>query len=268
MPKLCHVHFGKSHGRCNLIQYPAYPLLRTLIALMKKALAITLTVVTIILLAIPLVSGHFIRQYTLQALAALPDSSTFSLQVQDTRRGWLHSEIDVVLSGEPFVEPGAPGIPLLIELSHGPMIWHLPDSMWALTYLQIRNPEHYTGQGADQYSGSVLLRVNREQQARINGILGFAAFDGDHLLQFNAHWPTEATLGDWRQLMRQMNLTLSIDADAHALLQSPFEDTLRVYHQQRWTRFYAGRALTYVILNDGWLDINGEFFPLGNLLPP
>lgn len=235
---------------------------------MKKALTISFTALAAVLLTIPLISGYYIRLYSLQALGVLPQSPSFSLDISEVRGGWLHSEIDIVLSGDPFIDPGQDGIPLLIELSHGPLIWHLPDSLWALTHLQIRNPVAYTGPGADRYSGSALLTVNRARQARVNGILGFAAFEGDHLLQFNATWPADATMGDWRQLLRQAQLIVSIDADAHALLQSPFEDALRAYHQQRWTRFSAGRALTYITLNDGWLDINGEFFPLGNLLPP
>lgn len=234
---------------------------------MKKILIITLLLFACVLMLIPFISGHFIRQYTLTALNAAPVSDDFALQVTGTRRGWLQSEIDIELSGTPFTGEDNEPVPLLLELSHGPLIWHLPDSMWAIAHLQLRTPREYVGAGADRYSGSVMVRVNREQQARLNGILGFAAFDGDHLLQFNAHWPADQTMGDWRQLVRQMQLTMSIDADAHALLNSPFEDALRAYQQQRWTRFNAGRALTYISLNDGWLDINGEFFPVGNLLP-
>ena len=234
---------------------------------MKKILVITLLLCACVLMLTPYISGHFIRQYTLTALRAAPASDDFALQITGTRSGWLQSEIDISLSGAPFTGPANEPVQLLLELSHGPLIWHLPDSMWAIAHLQLRTAPHYVGTGADRYSGSVMLRINREQQARLNGILGFAAFDGDHLLQFNAHWPADQTLGDWRQLVRHMQLTLSIDADARALLDSPFEDALRVYHQQRWTRFNAGRALTHISLNDGWLDINGEFIPVGNLLP-
>ncbi len=234
---------------------------------MKKILAITLLLFASVLMLIPFISGHFIRQYTVMALNAAPANDDFAIQITGTRRGWLQSEIDLVLSGTPFSGPDNEPVQLLLELSHGPLIWHLPDSMWAIAHLQLRTAHDYVGTGADRYSGSVMLRINREQQARLNGILGFAAFDGDHLLQFNARWPADQTREDWPQLVRQMQLTLSIDADARALLNSPFEDALRVYHQQRWTRFNAGRALTHISLHDGWLDINGEFIPVGNLLP-
>lgn len=232
---------------------------------MKKLLGMTAGVTLFLVLVVPTVTGWQTRSRLASALDGLPDSDGFSLQVRDVRGGWLNSTIDLTLEGDPFWGGGT-GIPLQLLISHGPLIWHLPDTPLAITHIQLGTPPVYTGPGAGHYSGSALLRLDTGGQLLVNGLLGFAAFDGDHLLQFNGRWPATATLSGWRNLLRQAEANLALELDAEALLQSPAADALRAYQQQGWLRFSNGRALSYLSLRNQRVDLNGRETPLANLI--
>lgn len=235
---------------------------------MKKFVFLLALTICIIMLAVPTTLGWMLRSNLAAAVEQLPANDAFRLELRETGFGWLNSELHLRLYGAPydgFYENNA-GIPLLLELTHGPLMWNLPDSPFALAHLQLGLPERYEGPAAGRLSGSALLQLDRGGQAHFNGILGLPAFDGDHTLQLQTWWPARESTAGWRSLANSMTLNLSIDADASALLNSPAADALRVYEQQGWTRYSQGRALTYLSLRNGWLDINGQVFPLGNLI--
>lgn len=235
---------------------------------MKTFFVSTLLTVVLLALAIPSLMGWLARSQLNSAIDRLPASEALSLRVTDRRGGWLQSELLLALSGEPFENLQVDGepVPLLLELNHGPLVWNLVDSPFALAHLQLHPADDYTGAAQGRLSGSGLLQLGRDWRMRWSSILGLPAFDGDHTLQVRADWPARDTIAGWRQLSETLRLDLSIDADAPALLNSPAEEAVRIYEQQGWIRYSQGRALTYISINEGWVDINGQVFPLANLL--
>ena len=235
---------------------------------MKTFFVTTLLTAVLLALAIPSILGWVARSQLHSAIDRLPVSEALNLRVTERRGGWLQSELQLALSGEPFenLQAGGEPLPLLLELNHGPLVWNLVDSPFALVHLQLRPAENYLGAARGRLSGSGLLQLGRDGRMRWSSILGLPAFDGDHTLQVRADWPARDTAAGWRQLSETLRLDLSIDADAPALLDSPAEEAVRIYEQQGWTRYSQGRALTYISINEGWVDINGQVFPLANLV--
>lgn len=230
---------------------------------MRKFLTLTAILIVLIVAGIPSLNGWWLQRQIAAWTARLPESPAFRLEYTDSHAGWINSTMLFRLHGEAVGAP-AEGIPLELSLSHGPLIWHQRNSPWALAHLQAGTPTDYNGPGANRYSGAAVLRVNRNGEFVVRGILGGAAFDGDHQAQFSGHWPL---LPESRNAgLLDASASVYLEMDAEALLASPAADALRVYQQQGWARINQGRALTDLQLDDGILTINGQQLPLRGLL--
>lgn len=230
---------------------------------MRRFLVLTTILVVVIVAGVPTLNGWWLRQQIAAGIGSMAGSSAFRLEHTASHAGWIASTMELRLHGE-AVDAPAGGIPLELHLSHGPLIWHLFDSPWAVAHLQLRTPPDYSGPGANRYSGAVVLRINRDRELTVRGILGGAAFDGDHQMQFSGRWPLFAESPNAGLLHASASVYLELDAEA--LMDSPAANALRLYQQQGWARISQGRALTDLQLENGTLTINGQALPLRGLL--
>ncbi|MEX1196265.1 MAG: hypothetical protein WEB57_00180 [Pseudohongiellaceae bacterium] len=230
---------------------------------MRRFLLPTLALLVMIVAGIPTLNGWWLRHQVTAGMDRLPDSAAFRLEHTGSRARWLDSTMYLRLHGE-AINAQEDGVPLELTLSHGPLIWHLSDSPWALATLQLQTPPDYSGPGANRYSGAAVLRVSPGARLIVRGILGGAAFDGDHQVQFSGNWPLLAESNNAAVL--GASVTIYLELDAEALQASPAANALRLYERQGWTRISQGRGLTELQLEDGVLTINGQRLSLRGLL--
>lgn len=245
-------------------------------SMIKKLVSLTLLLILIPLLVVttvlPPLIGLLLRPPLVQSLER---AQTLDVEIQRVRAGWFSSEVHFSMTSNIFSADGLSPVQqsAILHLNHGPIMWHLYDTMFAVADVRLLPaPDAGLGQrrtgGNSQanFSGSGLLRLNSQGYLQFDAITGFTAFAGDHWLETRASWPAGKSLQGWQSVLRAMDLTLTIDANATALLQSPAADALRVYQRQGWTRIANGRAHSTIGVQDELLDINGIVMPMGLFL--
>ncbi len=232
---------------------------------MRRFVVLTGVLMVLIVGGIPTLNGWWLRHRISTELAGLPRTSDLLVEHVNSQGGWLDSSLSLRLRGN-AVAGAAEGIPLVLHLSHGPLIWHLPDTPWRVAHLQLGTPAGYHGPGANRYSGAAVVRLTPGGNLGIRGILGAEIFDGDHQVHFSASWPLSSWWGNDHRFRYATTASVYMELDAAALLTSPAAETLRVYERQGWTRINRGRALMELRLQHGILTINGQQLTLDSLL--
>ncbi|WP_139141584.1 hypothetical protein [Pseudohongiella acticola] len=234
--------------------------------MLKKLISLTLLLILVPVLLVttvmPALTGLFVRPPVVQALQ---QAQALNIDVTRVRSGWFSSDIHFNATSSIFSDDGQSPVQqsAILHLNHGPILWHLYDSPFALADFQLLPaPDHEQS----HFSGSGLLVLSTQGDLSFDAIAGFTAFAGDHWLETSARWPAAKALQGWRPVLPELQLSLAIDADATALLQSPAADALRVYQQQGWAHVANGRARSTIVLQDEHLDINGTVMPLGLFL--
>jgi hypothetical protein len=233
--------------------------------LLKKLLGLTLLMIIVVAAGMPAVLGLVLRDRIHQILEPLTQTEGVRVEILDIRPHWFRSEISLDISSQIFSADGLTrvNVPATLYVTHGPVMWHLYDSLFALADIQLEpDTERQTAQGT-HFSGSAMLTIDRSLNLRITAISGFTAFAGAHWLEGRAHWPLSTSRAGWRTVLQHLDLILNIDADALAIAASPAADALSVYQRQGWTRLSNGRALSHITLQDSELNINGRAMPLG-----
>jgi hypothetical protein len=237
----------------------------------KKILGITgflvITLVIAVTVILPGIIGVILRDRIPQGLGVFAQPQGLQVEVSEIRKHWFYSELHLNISSEVLSPDGnaRQNVPAVLQLMHGPVIWHLYDSPFAVADIQLI-PAVPQSTGSNPVVGSALLKLDHNLKLRLDGILGFNALAGNHTLEFNFQAPALATSGSWRDLLRAAVLEVIIDADANALADSPAAAALDVYQRQGWTRINNGRALSLITLRDEILDINGRVMPVGIFL--
>lgn len=228
-------------------------------------LLLTLVPILLVTTVLPPLTGLLLRPTLRQSLE---NAQFLAIDVQDVRAGWFSSDIHFSAQSSIFSEDGlsSPTQQAILHVNHGPIMWHLYDTLFAVADVRLLPASEQPGADQTYFSGSGLLRLDRQGQLQFDAILGFTAFAGDHWLETRALWPANRSWQGWQAILRDMQMTLSIDANATALQQSPAADALEVYRQQGWTRLSNGRAHTSIQLQDELLDINGTVMPIGMFL--
>ncbi len=233
--------------------------------LVKKLLGLILLMCAVVAVGIPPVLGLLVRDRIHQVLAPLAQSQGLRVDILDTRSHWFRSEFALQISSEIFSDDGLTrtSLPAIVHVTHGPVMWHLYDSLFALADLQLAPDNTRPAKPDTHFSGSAMIKIDSDLRLTIRAITGFTALAGSHWLESQANWPLSANTDNWRVLLSQMDLALTIDADAEALAASPAADALNVYQRQGWSRLSNNRALTYITLQNGDLNINGTVMPVG-----
>lgn len=237
--------------------------------MLKKLLSLTLILVLVPVLllttVLPALIGVLIRPSLLQTLEQAP---ALNIDIHSVRAGWFSSDIHVSAESSIFSPDGLSPVTqqAILHLNHGPIMWHLYDSLFAVADIRLLPAPEQAQPAPANFSGAGLLRLNRQGQLQFDAITGFTAFAGDHWLETRASWPASSLWQGWQAALSDMDLTLTIDANATALQQSPAADALEVYLQQGWTQISNGRAHTSIRLQDELLDINGTVMPIGMFL--
>ncbi|HDZ09233.1 hypothetical protein [Pseudohongiella sp.] len=242
--------------------------------MLKKLVTLTLILVLVPVLlvttVIPALIGVVIRPPLLQALER---AQALNVEITSVRAGWFSSDIHVSAESSIFSPDGLSSVTrqAILHLNHGPIMWHLYDTMFAVADIRLLPASPglepvTTDADLSNFSGAGLLRLDGQGMLRFDAITGFTAFAGDHWLETRASWPASSSWQGWQAVLRDMQLTLSIDANATALRQSPAAEALAVYQRQGWTRISNGRARTAIHVQDELLDINGIMIPMGLFL--
>jgi hypothetical protein len=228
-------------------------------------LLLTLVPILLVTTVLPALNGLLIRPTLRQSLE---NAQLLDIEVQEVRAGWFSSDIHFSARSSIFSDDGlsSPTQQAILHVNHGPIMWHLYDTLFAVADIRLLPASEPVGPEQTNFSGSGLLRLDHQGQLHFDGIVGFTAFAGDHWLETRARWPVSTSWQGWRAVLRNMQLTLSIDANALAIAQSPAADALAVYRQQGWTRLSNGRAHTTIELQNELLNINGIDMPIGLFL--
>lgn len=191
-------------------------------------------------------------------------SESLKVTLEQSHAGWFTSSYQLRLQGTVLSTDGQTSAAqtVLLSVMHGPLIWHLYNSLFAVAELQLINLSPVTGPDTPHLSGSGLLTMDETLNLRLRAIAGFSALGGDHWLDLRMQWPALAQIWPVDLQRWPARAELQIDADARALAAGPAADALSVYEQQKWTRISNGRALTQIRLDREILDINGNTLPL------
>jgi len=217
---------------------------------------------------LPAALGLLLRQQITPMLQSLSttrnQSESLQVAIEQTHAGWFYSSYQIHLHGTVLSADGLMpvGQTVLLSVTHGPIIWHLYNSLFAVAELQLINLSPVTGQDTPHLSGSGLLTLGETLNLRLRAIAGFSALGGDHWLDLRMQWPALAQIWPVDLQRWPVRAELQIDADARALAAGPAAEALGVYEQQKWTRISNGRALTQIRLDREILDINGNTLPL------
>jgi len=217
---------------------------------------------------LPAALGLVLRQQitpTLENLsAAREQNGSLTVSIEQSHAGWFNSSYQLRLQGTVLSTDGQTSASqtVLLSIMHGPLIWHLYNSLFAVAELQLINLSPVTGPDTPHLSGSGLLTLDETLNMRLRAIAGFSALGGDHWLDLRMQWPALAQIWPVDLQRWPARAELRIDADARALAAGPAADALNVYEQQNWTRISNGRALTQIRLDREILDINGNTLPL------
>lgn len=237
--------------------------------MLKKLVSLTLILVLVpvllLMTVLPALIGVFIRPSLLQVLE---QAQVLNINIQRVRAGWFSSDIHVSAESSIFSTDGLSPITqqAILHMNHGPIMWHLYDTLIAVADIRLLPAPEQAPPAPANFSGAGLLRLDRQGQLQFDGIIGFTAFAGDHWLETRASWPASSLWQGWQSALTDMDLALTIDANANVLQQSPAADALQVYQQQGWTQISNGRAHTRIQLRDKLLDINGTVMPIGLFL--
>lgn len=217
---------------------------------------------------LPAALGLVLRQQITPMLenlsAAREQNGSLTVSVEQSHAGWFNSSYQLRLQGTVLSTAGQSSAAqtVLLSMMHGPLIWHLYNSLFAVAELQLINLSPVTGPDTPHLSGSGLLTLDETLNLRLRAIAGFSALGGDHWLDLRMQWPALAQIWPVDLQRWPVRAELKIDADARALAAGPAADALDVYEQQKWTRLSNGRALTQIRLDRETLDINGNTLPL------
>lgn len=237
--------------------------------MLKKLVTLTLILVLVAVLlltaVLPALIGAVIRPSLLQSLA---QAQALNVDIHDVRSGWFSSDVHISAQSSIFSTDGLTPVTQqgILHLNHGPIMWHLYDTLFAVADIRLLPAPEQPQPTPANFSGAGLLRLDRQGQFQFDAITGFTAFAGDHWLETRASWPASNVWQGWQSALADIDLTLTIDANATALQQSPAAEALRVYQQQGWTQISNGRAHTSIRLQDELLDINGIMMPIGLFL--
>lgn len=239
---------------------------------LRQLLWTTLLLIALLTVVLPALLGWVLRQQINPILLELgnrpSDPGQLNLHLDRVDAGLLRSDYYLYLEGNVLSASGtqAASQRLLLSVAHGPVIWHLFDSLLALAEIQLINLSPVTGPETPHLSGSALMTLDAGLQVRLKAITGFSALGGNHWLDIRADWPALAMLCGPAGILSQMNVQLALDADATALTASPAADALKVYQQQGWTHIQGSRAHTQLSLTPDSLSINNAMLPR-QLLP-
>lgn len=233
--------------------------------LLKRLLGLTLLMSLIIAVGMPPLMGLVLRDRIEQMLTPLAAADGMRVDILEIRPHWFRSEFSLDISSQIFSADGQSrvSLPATLHITHGPVMWHLYDSLFALADIQLEPDAGRQAAENSHFSGSAMLKVDRNLNLRVNAISGFTAFAGAHWLEGRAHWPVNTSRAGWRAVLQRIDLIINIDADALAIAASPAADALSVYQRQGWTRVNNGRALSHITLQDSELNINGRVMPVG-----
>lgn len=146
---------------------PVYiQLRRTLISLFFIILAV--------FLLLPGIIGWQIRG---QLRPVLEQLQKLGFEYQVTESGWRQTDYEVIT-------PNLVNAPVVLSIRHGPLLWHLPDTPFAIAEAQISTT---TPETPPYLSGSALLTLGSRWQ--IDGVMGLSAKEDTFLAEWQLHWP-------------------------------------------------------------------------------
>lgn len=239
---------------------------------LRQVLWSTLFLIALLAIVLPAILGFVLRQQINPILLALGnrpiEPGQLRLHLDRVDAGLLRSDYYLYMEGNVLSASGTQTASqrLLLSVAHGPVIWHLFDSLLAVAEIQLINLSPVTGPETPHLSGSALMTLDSGLTVRLKAITGFSALGGNHWLDIRAGWPVLAMLQGPVNILHQMNAQLTLDADATALAASPAAEALNVYQQQGWTNLRGSRAHTQLLLTPDSLSINNNALPR-QLLP-
>ncbi|ALO46685.1 hypothetical protein [Pseudohongiella spirulinae] len=234
---------------------------------LRQLLWTTLLLIALLTVVLPALLGFVLRQQINPLLLELGNRPTepgqLTLHLDRVDAGLLRSDYYLYMTGNVLSVSGTQPASqrLLLSVAHGPVIWHLFDSLLAIAEIQLINLSPVTGADTPHLSGSALLTLDNGFNVQLKAITGFSALGGNHWLDIRGNWPALAMLLGPMAILRQLDARLTLDADAAALAVSPAADALQVYEQQGWTHIRGSRAHTQMLLAPDSLSINGSALP-------
>lgn len=214
----------------------------SLLRQLRRLLWTSIFVFGLLAALLPPIFGARVRS-GIESVIAQANASSLPFQIHtiSARKGWFSSYYQLQLVGQ------ADTVPMQLSIIHGPVLWHLHATPLAIAELRLEPDPTAPPEAVRYLSASGMLTLAGLNQISFRSIAGFTALGGEHWLEADARWPWAAraadTAGSRGRWPESVALDLWIDADAHALADSPYADLLTRLRAEGRIRVSAGRAL-------------------------
>lgn len=224
--------------------------LRQFFKRVRLLISLVATLIFFLLMVLPPVLGLMVRQAVLKGVDDLQDTlsdvSIDALHVESVRAGWFSSDINLVASGQLLSADGVNSDTRtgVLHINHGPVIWHLSDSLLALADFQLQ-PQQDTDTAQQHFSGSAILHLQPALRGiprldiRLKAIAGIQAGGGEHWLELQ----TTSALLPWQGSPHQQ---LWLDLDVAALNAAGMAPDMARWQQDHQARLSNNRLLFYI----------------------
>lgn len=208
---------------------------------LRKLAALVATLFFILVVLLPPLFGLFARQIIVARInnwqPLLADFNMHSLSADTTAAGWFSSQISIQASGPLLSADGQTSVTRegLLYINHGPVLWHLSDSLLAVAAMQLQPIAQDTGMD-EHFSGSAIMRLAPPLHITVSAVAGLQAAGGQHWLELRTATPLLPLAGAAQS-------RLWLDLDINALHAAGLADQVTVWQQTEHARVSNDRLM-------------------------
>lgn len=169
--------------------------LRHFLRRLRILVALVATLIFFLTVLLPPVLGLITRQIIIDRSDALrgvmlADFNIESVNAEPGRAGWFSSEIIITASGPALSADGQSSVERhgILYINHGPVIWHLSDTLLALADMQLL-PLAYDSGPEQHFSGSAIVTLTPLLVIQLKAIAGIQASGGEHWIELRSSSP-------------------------------------------------------------------------------
>lgn len=215
---------------------------------LRTVAALVATLIFFLSVLLPPVLGLITRAIIINQIKAVPgdmlaEFHVNSLTVESVHAGWFSSEIVINASGPILSGDGRSSVTHtgVLHINHGPVIWHLSDSLLALAEMQLIPAANNTDP-SQHFSGSAIARLTPSSRLQLDAIAGVNASGGEHWLELHLTAPLPPLPGNTQG-------TVWLDLDIEALNAAGLGPQIAQWQLKEHARMSNNRLLFYIGLH-------------------
>ncbi|MDO8908170.1 MAG: hypothetical protein Q7W55_06690 [Pseudohongiella sp.] len=167
----------------------------------RIVLGLVATLVFFLTVLLPPALGMLTRQAIVDRVSewqgtSLAEFNIESINTGTIRAGWFRSEIHISANGTFLSADGRTSATRrgILHINHGPVIWHLSDTLMALADIQLL-PLVSSADTARHFSGSAIVQLTSGLRLQLRAIAGIHASGGEHWLELQQSSPLLSIAG-------------------------------------------------------------------------